>query len=420
MHHRPRTPLTLAALTALALPLAACGEDSPAAADGPVPLTIATWANDTEAGELDAILDELNGSQDTYRLEQMVIPGGEYYTKLQTMIAGRQSPDLFWLSQEYVPAYAANETLTDLTGLVEDLVDLDDYLPGSLDAATVDGALHGLPWIGQPYVVYYNADRFADAGLPAPEADWTWDDFRDTARTLTDGDRWGYATTGTPPVALYAWGEGGDYVDADGEIVIDSPETVAGLTLAHEIANDATATMPQAQAQSRGVESAFVDGTVAMMAGGAADDIERKVAESSAPFEVGMAVMPAGSVAQVTFNWTASTVLSAGVADTDAGVAALTDLTHAMFDWKIPAPVASRVGDIAQVNPDKSYAVDVVTRSAEIARGFHNLPQQNELGTVLWEHLEGPILTDGDGKGVGDLAELASATAERMRSIVER
>jgi multiple sugar transport system substrate-binding protein len=178
--------------------------------------------------------------------------------------------------------------------------------------------------------------------------------------------------------------------------------------------------MPQSLAQSRGVESAFVDGTVAMMVGGAADDIERKVAESGDPFEVGMAVMPAGSVDHVTFNWTASTVLSATVTDTEAGLAALTDLTHAMFDWKIPAPVSSRVGDIADVNPQKAYAVDVVTRSAEIARGFHNQPQQNELGSVIWEQLEGPILSDGDGRGVGDLADLAAATAAKMREVVDR
>lgn len=413
----------LIATTALALTaaLAACSSGTSAGAeDGPPTLTVATWANDSEADELDAILDDLNAAQDTYRLEQMVIPGGEYYTKLQTMIAGRQAPDLFWLSQEYVPAYAANHTLTDLTDLVGDAIDLDDYLPGSLDAATVDGTLYGLPWIGQPYVIYYNADRFAETGLPAPAQDWTWNEFRETARTLTDDTSWGYATTGTPPVALHVWGAGGDYVDASGEITLDSPAAVAGLTLAHEIANDPTMTMPQAQAQSQGVESAFVGGNIAMMAGGAADDIERKVAESSAPFEVGMAVMPAGSVEHVTFNWTASTVLSASVADTDAGVAALTDLTHAMFDWKIPAPVASRVGDIAAVNPDKAYAVEVVTRSAEIARGFNNLPEQNELGTVIWEQLEGPILTDGDGKGVGDLAELAGTVADRMREIVDR
>ncbi|MCG7288136.1 sugar ABC transporter substrate-binding protein [Cellulomonas sp. ACRRI] len=415
---RHRLPTAVAAL-ALVLPLAACGGDADAE-DGPPTFTVATWANETEADELDAILDGLNDAQDTYRLEQMVIPGGEYYTKLQTMIAGRQAPDLFWLSQEYVPAYADNGTLTDLTGRVEDAIDLDDYPPGSLDPATVGGALYGLPWIGQPYVVYYNADRFAEADLAEPDGTWTWTEFREVARALTDGTRYGYATTGTPPVALFAWGEGGDYVTADGEVVVDSDATVAGLELAHAIANDATATMPQGLAQSRGVESAFVDGTVAMMVGGAADDIERKVAESGDPFEVGMAVMPAGSVEHVTFNWTASTVLSATVTDTEAGLAALTDLTHAMFDWKIPAPVSSRVGDIADVNPQKAYAVDVVTRSAEIARGFHNQPQQNELGSVIWEQLEGPILSDGDGRGVGDLADLAAATAAKMREVVDR
>lgn len=416
MHHRLKTTATAIGVVAA---LAACG-GTPASDDGAVRLTIATWANETEADELDEILAELNAAQDDYVLEHMVVPGGEYYTKLQTMIAGKQAPDLFWLSQEYVPAYQANGTLTDLTGLVGDTVDLDDYLPGSLDAATVDGTLYGLPWIGQPYVMYFNADLFADAGLDRPADEWTWDDFRDTARALTDGTTWGYATTGTPPVALYAWGEGGDYVDDAGDVVLDSPETVAGLSLAHEITNDASMTMPQAQAQSRGVETAFIDGSIAMMAGGAADDVERKVAESDAPFEVGMAVMPAGRAEHVTFNWTASTVLSSAAADEAAGAAALTDLTRAMFDWKIPAPVASRVGDIAEVNPDKAYAVDVVTRSAQIARGFHNLPAQNELGTLIWEDLEGPILTDGDGAGVGDLAELAARTAERMREVVDR
>jgi multiple sugar transport system substrate-binding protein len=416
MHHR-RLVITATAI-ATAAALTACSA-APAGDDGPVTLTIATWANETEADELDTILDELNDAQDTYRLEHMVVPGGEYYTKLQTMIAGRQAPDLFWLSQEYVPAYADNGALTDLTDRVGG-VDLTDYLPGALDTATVDDTLYGLPWIGQPYVVYYNADRFAEAGIDRPAQDWSWDDFRATATALTDGDSWGYATTGNPPAALYTWGEGGDYVDADGTVVLDSPEAVAGLTLAHDIANDPGMTMPQDQAQSRGVESSFIDGTVAMIVGGAADDIERKVAESAEPFEVGMAVMPAGRAAQVTFNWTASTVLSATAADTDAGAAALADLTHAMFDWKIPAPVASKVGAIAEVNPDKAYAVDVVARSAEIARGFHNLPAQNELGTLLWEELEGPILTDGDGRGVGDLAELAATTADRMREIVDR
>lgn len=416
MHHRLKTTATAIGVVAA---LAACG-GTPASDDGAVRLTIATWANETEADELDEILAELNAAQDDYVLEHMVVPGGEYYTKLQTMIAGKQAPDLFWLSQEYVPAYQANGTLTDLTGLVGDAVDLDDYLDGSLDAATVDGTLYGLPWIGQPYVIYFNADLFADAGLDRPADEWTWDDFRDTARALTDGTTWGYATTGTPPVALYAWGEGGDYVDDAGDVVLDSPETVAGLTLAHEIVNDASMTMPQSQAQSRGVETAFIDGSIAMMAGGAADDIERKVAESSAPFEVGMAVMPAGRAEHVTFNWTASTVLSSSAADEAAGAAALTDLTRAMFDWKIPAPVASRVGDIAEVNPDKAYAVDVVTRSAQIARGFHNLPAQNEIGTLIWEDLEGPIMTDGDGRGVGDLTELAARTAERMREVVDR
>ena len=38
-------------------------------------------------------------------------------------------------------------------------------------------------------VVYYNRDLFDAAGVPYPEAGWTWDDFLAAAKALDDRHR---------------------------------------------------------------------------------------------------------------------------------------------------------------------------------------------------------------------------------------
>ena len=385
-----------------------------------VELTIATWANEQEAKEFDAILEEINASQDEYTIKQMVIPQ-DYYTKIQTMIAGNQAPDLIWLAQEYIPAYAKNGAVLDITEKLnsQTQINMDDYLDGSLNTAIYEGKIYGLPWIGQPYVVYYNKTLFAENGINEPAEDWKWEDFKETAKALTKDGIYGFATTGNPPLAVWIWGEGGEIVEKDGTVKLTTPETISGLELAKSIILDETMTMPYQEALSMGVEQAFVNGKVAMMVGGANDDVERKVEEAGGQFEVGMAIMPRGSKQHVTFNWTASTLISEQTDHPDVAFQALLDITEKMFDWKVPAPVASKVEKIGEINPYKAYAVDIIKKSTEISRGFNNLPEQNELGGNQWELLDLPILSNNNGKGNVDVKELAEITEEAFKSIIE-
>lgn len=386
-----------------------------------VELTIATWANEQEAREFNEILDRLNESQDEYFIDHMMIPQ-DFYTRIQTMIAGNQAPDLIWLAQEYIPAYASNGAVLNLTDRLEnqDVIDMDDYLDGSLDTALYEDDIYGLPWIGQPYVVYYNKTLFEEQGIEEPTLEWDWNDFKEVARNLTTEDNYGFATTGNPPTGVFVWGEGGEIVESDGTIRLTESETIQGLELAYEIANDETMTMPYQEASSMGVEQAFINGRIAMMVGGANDDVERKVEEAGDSFEVGMAVMPAGSQEHVTFNWTASTLITEQTDHEDVAFQALLDITEEMFEWKVPSPMASKVENIGEVNPYKEYAIDVITQSAEMSRGFNNLPEQNELGGAQWEYLDLPILSNNEGSGNVNLEELAEETATRYQSIIER
>jgi multiple sugar transport system substrate-binding protein len=295
---------------------------------------------------------------------------------------------------------------------------MDDYLSGSLDTATYEEGIYGLPWIGQPYVVYYNKTYFEENGIAEPSLDWTWDDFQETAKAATTEDMYGFATTGNPPTAVFIWGEGGEIVENDGTVRLTEPDSVKGIELASEISTSEN-TMPYQEAMSMGVEQAFVNGEIAMMVGGANDDVERKVEDAGGEFEVGMAIMPAGSKEHVTFNWTASTLISEQTEQPDVAFEALVDITNAIFEWKVPSPMASKVEKIGEINPYKAYAVDTIIKSAEISRGFNNLPEQNELGAQQWEMLDLPVLSNDNGQGNVNPQEIADQTAEAFENIIK-
>ncbi|HEY1342268.1 MAG TPA: extracellular solute-binding protein, partial [Bryobacteraceae bacterium] len=129
-------------------------------------------------------------SATTFEIVSEPSPGGEYYTKLQTTLAGGTAADLFWLSQEYVAGYADRGALLDISDrLAADsspAAKLDDYYPAVLQTAQYQGKTYGLPWISQPVVLYYNPDLFSAAGVNPPDDTWTWDTFKDAATKLTN------------------------------------------------------------------------------------------------------------------------------------------------------------------------------------------------------------------------------------------
>ena len=61
-----------------------------------------------------------------------------------------------------------------------------DFYPSERQAATVNGKVVGLPALVDNLSLVYNKKLFAAAGVAAADADWTWQDFRDAAKKLTN------------------------------------------------------------------------------------------------------------------------------------------------------------------------------------------------------------------------------------------
>lgn len=102
-----------------------------------------------------------------------------------------------------------------------------------------DGEFYAVPTKQETYVVFYNKDIFDKAGVPYPQAPWTWDDMIATAEKLTDpangvyglyldryGAPWGFLPARQNDVPLYK---------ADGTANFDDPEIVAAVKLILEL-----------------------------------------------------------------------------------------------------------------------------------------------------------------------------------------
>lgn len=145
------------------------------------------------------------------------IPWDETVTKYLTMAAANDLPDVAMVSAQWHRALAARKVLAALNQ--EELAGLDfgDFWPKLLAAYNYDGTQYGLPTDTDLQLVYYNKKLFDEAGVPYPEPGWTWDDYRETAKALTQGEGsgkvYGSVAPGYGQLQMIAWSYGGDFVD---------------------------------------------------------------------------------------------------------------------------------------------------------------------------------------------------------------
>jgi multiple sugar transport system substrate-binding protein len=433
----------LVSMLAAALVISACGQQTsttgtgapsgssdattqPATTSGEkVPIRLATWAGVEESQELQAVIDKINAQSTTYQIVHEPQPA-DFYTKIQTNLAGGTAADLIWLSQEYIAGYADKGVLLDITDrLAADsrpAAKLDDYFPDVLQTAQYNGRTYGLPWIAQPVMLYYNPKLFADAGVEEPNENWTWDDFKTAAEKLTrdtngDGqiDVYGTAFNSWPPIHMFIWQAGGEVVSEDRKTSpIDSPEAIAGAQFYKDIIYNPKYAAPQSVITEQGFGELAKNGKVAMFFGGAADDLDYAHSKDARFAEMKVTLVPKGPKNRQTFAWTASTVINAATKSPDAAYQALVDLTDGIHHWKIVAPRKSlaSVDVIAASVPDKKASAEMILKALPDARSFRIVPRQNEWDTSFWEKFQDPLF---QGKGtVEELAKSARAELEPL------
>jgi len=428
----------LAALVAaLALLATACGgsqSSSPPGGSAPasgaasqptaekVTFRITTWAGEGEAKEFqELVLDKINAAQSEYEIVHEAAPA-DYYTKIQTALAGGAAADFLWLSQEYVAGYASRGALLDLTELLKTIdaptAKVEKYFPDVMSTALYQDKVYGLPWISQPVVLYYNPALFDAAGIAYPDDTWDWAKFAETAKALTKGDQYGFSANGWPPVHMFIWQAGGEVIAKDLQSSpIDSPEAIAGAEFYKSLIFNASCCPTEDVLLEQGFSEMFKAGKVAMFMGGATDTFETA---DGVPLTVGAAVPPKGPKSRTTFAWTGSTVVNAKVANPELATKALVALTDGIHHWKVVSPQTelATAEVITASFPEKWRAqkgpqVDAILAATEDMRSFNVIPRQQEWDDLFWREFQDLLYHDK-----GTAADLAKAARPKLEALL--
>lgn len=224
------TRRALLAATILALPGASFAEDQV--------LRFATWNTDPESIAINqAIATKFEEANPGVKV-QIELYGDGFDDKLTAAMGAGDAPDLMYMWN--FPAYKdALLPLDDMIARDAAEMNLDDIPAGLMNISKIDGNIYGMPAGFTTQVVFYNKDMFAAAGVPEPQAGWTWDDLRaDAAKFRNEGEKvYGFAVDAKPDpydFEQFLWSDGTKYISDDGKTLegyMNSPEAVEVLTM---------------------------------------------------------------------------------------------------------------------------------------------------------------------------------------------
>jgi len=212
----------------------AAGLTTGAVAKEPVTISYFTFsAAPDHLADLQAIVDGFEEENPGITIDVRTAAYTDYFTALQTQVAGGEAPDTFELNYENFVTYADAGSLLDLSSAIaaDATFDASVYYPRAYEVFSQDGVQYGVPEQFSDVLLFYNKDLFDAKGVSYPDASWTWEDERAAAAQLTD------AASGTwgdfQPIQFFEFYKvlaqnGGSFFNEDHTAAIfDSPEGVA-------------------------------------------------------------------------------------------------------------------------------------------------------------------------------------------------
>jgi multiple sugar transport system substrate-binding protein len=259
----------IAASAAVAL-LAACGSAS-GSDGGPSTVEYWLWQDDATDTTWTDLAADFNASHDDVQVNLTTIPLDQYQDRLLTAASSGTAPCAARSKDWWLGQFAPEGMLADITANVDAWDGKDDVIESLWDTGRLPGSdeVYMLPHQYVTMWLYYNKDLFAAAGVEPPT---TQEEFLEAAVALTDPAAGKYAfdvrggAGGQDQWIAWMFASGVDVVDADGEVVLDSPAAVKANDRYLSIVNELAAAPPGSNtAAFAQVQTNFAAGTTAMM-----------------------------------------------------------------------------------------------------------------------------------------------------------
>ena len=360
--------IALLLVLVMVLSLAACGAKKADDGKATVTMIAAQYGNETANWWAD-FEKKFEAANENIDLVVDVVSWNDIYTVVNTRIANGEQPDL--LNIDGFADYQADGLLLPASEWVSEAT-YAKFFPSFLEQSVVDGVVWAVPDLASARALYYNADILAEVGVEVPT---TWDELRAACEAIKaakpDVYPWGVDMTtdeGQACFAYYAWNNGGDFVDADGNWVLNSAENAEAVNFIVDMVNDKlTNTSPTTETRYD-LQEMFAAGKVAMMIG---PNQISKYCEANGGINYGVASLPTnGGAAGASVGVMDRIMCFAEEKRSDAEKAAITAVVDAFYDdepyaeWVLMEdflPATSTGNELcAQANPGMTAWIDVI------------------------------------------------------------
>lgn len=367
--------------------------------------TIVIW-HDKEEAVSDALLAELE------ELVPDVTVQLEYKSNLTEALKmvgndPKAAPDMYFFAHDKIGVYAEMGILAPITDLIDKETLDASYVGMTLDAATYKGELYQLPVYFETLLFMYNRLYMADDKIPG-----TTEELYAYMGEKTRGGHYGFVEQHSTAYYSAGWihGFGGYIMDADGNVGLDKPETIAAL----EYHKKFVELMP-GESEYATVNTLFQEGKAHATIGGP----WLVSASRAAGMDLGIAPMPVVDETQIPISpYMGVQGVQVLKYAAENKTEAVTKVLHALMQPEVGIVLAKVSGCAPAV--ESCYESEEVTsddvvmamrQTAENAIPMPNRPEMDIMWTVAADML---VNINMSGQNVNESCEAAQEKAEEL------
>jgi multiple sugar transport system substrate-binding protein len=242
MHRHRRTLAVLGALLVAAIAAIAAYGATARSSDTVTISFMEAMASGTQKPSLDLLTKRFEAQNPNITVNLIAEPNyGVLQQKEQAAVAAGDPPTIGQAYENWAASFANSKAIIPITGYVNNkkigitAADQKQIWKGIWkDLFLPDGKIWMWPFNKSDYVMYYNADKLAKAGLAVPK---TWVQFAKVAKALTKNGDWAWSTDtgtlaapadGTIVMLALIHAFGGQWV-ANGKPTLDTPAAIKAL-----------------------------------------------------------------------------------------------------------------------------------------------------------------------------------------------
>lgn len=173
------------------------------------------------------VIEKFERENPGIKIKNEQINWGNGLDKIVVAMANGMAPDICELGSTWMGKFTSGGALVDITDKIADLRP-NYHMWGP---ATLNGRQYGVPWLVSTRVLFYNRELFRRVGLDPERPPVTWSELLAAARKIHDPEQglYGFGMNAGEAHVLYkkfmpfAWGNGGEILDASGSFIFDSP-----------------------------------------------------------------------------------------------------------------------------------------------------------------------------------------------------